>query len=159
MKKILLAIFVFGSLCVNSQIVKVKDLPTTSTGTSADFIIKDDVAGIPGSTKKISVAAFKALYFGSSLSGTGTTGNYVKFTSSSTLGNALAKDSSLIFTLGSTKFLARRMQLVDGSQASGKIIQSDASGNFSWVTAPSPISGLSTNKLTKAGSSSTIIDS
>ncbi|MES2382596.1 MAG: hypothetical protein V4538_16225 [Bacteroidota bacterium] len=43
--------------------IKVKDLPTTTTGSSGDFILKDDVAGTPGSTKKISISDFKSVYF------------------------------------------------------------------------------------------------
>ena len=62
MKKLLTIIMCFFFICsVNAQI-KIKDLPTTTTGISGDFLLKDDAAGIPGSTKKISVGNFLLTY-------------------------------------------------------------------------------------------------
>lgn len=41
---------------------KVKDLPTTTTGTNGDFLIKDYYTGVSGSTQKITVSNFLSLY-------------------------------------------------------------------------------------------------
>lgn len=38
--------------------IKVQDLPTTTTGSTGDFIIKDKSAGGTGATQKISIASF-----------------------------------------------------------------------------------------------------
>ncbi len=61
MKNILLILICFITSACFSQI-KVKDLPTTTTGAGGDFLIKDDAAGTSGSTKKISVANFESTY-------------------------------------------------------------------------------------------------
>ncbi len=60
MKKIL-SLLIFIPFLLSAQI-KVKDLPTTTGGSTADFLLKDDAAGIPGSTKKISVSNFNTTY-------------------------------------------------------------------------------------------------
>ena len=59
MKKIIL--FLLLSNVAFGQI-KVKDLPTTTTGSTNDYLLKDDAAGTPGSTKKISIASFIDAY-------------------------------------------------------------------------------------------------
>lgn len=67
-KKLLLFGLLFQSILSFSQI-KIKDLPTTTTGSTSDWLLKDDVAGVSGSTKKITVADFISTY---SLGGSGT---------------------------------------------------------------------------------------
>jgi hypothetical protein len=63
MKKIFLslyfAIHVFTSAFGQ---IKVTNLPATTTGTNSDFLIKDDAAGVGGSTKKITVGNFISTY-------------------------------------------------------------------------------------------------
>lgn len=71
MKQIIILAFILQSTFVFSQI-KIKDLPTTTTGASGDFLLKDDAAGISGSTKKISVANFISTYSLTSGGGSGT---------------------------------------------------------------------------------------
>lgn len=51
------------------------------------------------------------------------------------------------------------LKYVDGNQASGKVLQSDASGNATWVTPASGISGLTTNTIPVAASATTLTDS
>lgn len=60
MKKIL-SILLFLPILLSAQI-KVKNLPTTTTGTTGDYLIKDDAGGAPGATKKISIADFITAY-------------------------------------------------------------------------------------------------
>lgn len=74
MKKIILAIAIsIGMIaCVPAQI-KVKNLPTTTVGTGADYLIKDRSDGGAGATQKITVSNFLTTYSISStnvLSGT-----------------------------------------------------------------------------------------
>ena len=50
MKKLFLILFFFPFI-IHSQTsggIKVTQLPTTTTGSSNDFLIKDDAAGTPG---------------------------------------------------------------------------------------------------------------
>lgn len=61
MKNKLTAFLIFASTLLSAQI-KVKDLPTTAVGVNGDFLLKDDAAGIPGSTKKISISNFISTY-------------------------------------------------------------------------------------------------
>jgi hypothetical protein len=65
MKKIIVILIlhltVIG-LTVGFSQIKVKDLNNTSTGTTADYLIKDDAAGIAGSTKKITILDFLNTY-------------------------------------------------------------------------------------------------
>lgn len=81
---------VFVSLFSFSQI-KIKDLPTTTTGSTLDYLLKDAVAGTPGSTQKISIANFITTYSLQTTPGiTGLTTNYIpKATSSSSIGNSV----------------------------------------------------------------------
>lgn len=65
MKKIVL-IFLLIPLFSIGQGIKVKDLPTTTTGTSNDFLIKDYYTGTSGSTQKISVQNFIDTYISNS---------------------------------------------------------------------------------------------
>ena len=51
-----------ASICGYSQGVKVKDLPTTTTGTLNDYLIKDYYTGGAGSTQKIKVSDFIIAY-------------------------------------------------------------------------------------------------
>lgn len=81
MKKILI-LFLFPLICFG-QSIKVKDLPTTTTGASGDYFIKDDAAGTSGSTKKISAANIISTYSlvtsvkaGSGISVTGSSPTY-----------------------------------------------------------------------------------
>lgn len=72
----------------------ISQLPTTTTGASGDFLIKNDAAGGTGATKKISVANFITTYSlstGSGISGL-TTNKYTKATSATTIGDALLSD-------------------------------------------------------------------
>lgn len=62
MKNIIYLIILLLPSCVFAQGTKVKDLPETTNGSTGDFLIKDNVAGTPGSTKKISVANFISTY-------------------------------------------------------------------------------------------------
>lgn len=75
MKKILFILLLI-SFNVYSQGggMRVKDLQTTTTGSTNDYLIKDDSAGTPGSTKKIKVSAFKTLYGVGSVTSVGATG-------------------------------------------------------------------------------------
>ncbi len=43
--------------------IKVQDLPTTTTGATGDFLIKDKVAGGSGATQKMSIASFISFFF------------------------------------------------------------------------------------------------
>ncbi len=43
--------------------IQFKNLPTTSSGDGRDYLAKDDFAGAPGSTKKISATDFIKAYF------------------------------------------------------------------------------------------------
>lgn len=98
MKKILFLILISANLF--SQI-KIKDLPTTTTGATGDFLLKDDAAGIPGSTKKISVANFLSTYIGgAAVTGSGTTNYVPKFTGATTIGNSLIFDNSISVAIG-----------------------------------------------------------
>lgn len=60
MKKLFLLLIFFSEIAVGQ--IKIKDLPTTHTGIGGDYLLKDDSLGIPGSTKKISVRDFIAVY-------------------------------------------------------------------------------------------------
>ncbi|HRH54790.1 MAG TPA: hypothetical protein PLN38_15790, partial [Chitinophagales bacterium] len=99
MKKLLTIIMCFFFICsVNAQI-KIKDLPTTTTGISGDFLLKDDAAGIPGSTKKISVGNFLLTYV-PSIFLSGTTNYVTKFNSATTIGNSLLFDNGVSVSIG-----------------------------------------------------------
>jgi hypothetical protein len=103
MKKILFLILISANLF--SQI-KIKDLPTTTTGSTGDFLLKDDAAGIPGSTKKISVANFLSTYLVSNIIGSGTTNYIPKFTSSTTIGNSDFYVSGNNFVIPTGKYIS-----------------------------------------------------
>lgn len=60
MRKILM-LLLLTPLFATAQ-VKVKDLPTTTTGTIHDYLLKDDSAGVSGSTKKINILNFLNTY-------------------------------------------------------------------------------------------------
>jgi len=60
-KSIVISLLVASVSALNAQ-TEVKNLPTTTTGNVGDFLIKDDAAGIPGSTKKINVSNFITTY-------------------------------------------------------------------------------------------------
>jgi hypothetical protein len=62
MKKILFILLLLPYV-IAAQGVKIKDLPEITTGSGSDWLIKDNIAGIPGSTRKISVNNFKTTYF------------------------------------------------------------------------------------------------
>ena len=62
MKKNILFLLLLLNVVGFAQGTKVRDLPEITTGVSGDFLIKDNVAGTPGSTKKISVGNFIATY-------------------------------------------------------------------------------------------------
>lgn len=81
--------------------VKIKDLPTTTTGIGGDFLLKDDAAGISGSTKKISITNFLSTYVPSVfVSGTA---NYVpKFTSATTIANSQIFDNGTSVAIGNS---------------------------------------------------------
>ena len=61
MKKILFFLFLLPFIGL-SQGIKVKALPTIATGSTNDYLIKDDAAGISGSTKIIKVGDFITTY-------------------------------------------------------------------------------------------------
>lgn len=77
--------------------IKVKDLPTTTTGSTSDFLLKDDVAGVAGSTKKISVANFLSTYVPSVFI-SGTINTIPKFASATTIGNSNVTDNGTALT-------------------------------------------------------------
>lgn len=92
MKKLFLFCSIIFYGLVYSQ--PISQLPTTTTGASGDFLIKNDAAGGTGATKKISVANFITTYSlstGSGISGL-TTNKYTKATSATTIGDALLSD-------------------------------------------------------------------
>lgn len=152
MKKILL-ILLFAVQLANAQKgTAVSNLPQTTIATNASFLVLDRSDATR--TEKITVANFLSSLGLTTFSGT--TGKYIRFITATTVGNALISDSAGIITASSAKILSRKFQLVDGNQASGKLIQSDANGNFSWVSPPSTISGLTTNYFPIATSSTAI---
>jgi hypothetical protein len=51
------------------------------------------------------------------------------------------------------------LKIVDTNQAAGKVLTSDASGQASWQTPASGVSGLTTNKIPKAASATSLADS
>lgn len=125
---LLLPLIAFGQ-------IKVKDLPTTTTGTQHDNFLKDDSAGVSGSTKKINWAALKSLYSIATATGTG---SYVgKFTGTTTLGNSIIYDNGTNIGIGTTN-PARKLD-VQGSIAVG--IPNSASGSLYLYN------GANTNRL------------
>lgn len=86
--------------------IKVKDLPTTTGGSTSDYLIKDDAAGISGSTKKISVANFLATYYSSGITGSGTINFIPKFTSSGAIGNSFVFFSGNNVVVPTGKFIS-----------------------------------------------------
>jgi len=113
MKKILSILFLLP-LLLSAQI-KIKDLPTTTTGAVGDFLLKDDVAGIPGSTKKINITNFKATYFPNIITGTGTTNYIAKWSSSTAQTSSLIYDNGTNIGIGTTSPLA--LLYIKGSNA------------------------------------------
>lgn len=97
MKKIFLSFLFILSGLLTAQI-KVKDLPTTTTTATGDFLIKDKAAGTPGSTQKITLGnvfnwaiTTYSLQTSSPISGL-TTNKYTKATSATAIGDALLSD-------------------------------------------------------------------
>jgi len=97
MKKILLLLLLSSSLFGQ---IKIKDLPTTTTGSVGDFLLKDDAAGVPGSTKKISITNFLATYIPNDIIGSGTINYIPKFTATKTIGNSLIFDNGTSVAIG-----------------------------------------------------------
>lgn len=152
MKKIILILLLAIQFANAQKGTAVSNLPKTTTATTSSVLVIDRSDGTR--TEGITVGNFLNSLGLTTFSGT--TGRYIKFITATTIGNGLAQDSSGIFTLGSTNLLTRRIQFVDGNQASGKIIQSDANGNFSWVTNTGAISGLTNGYILEASGASTI---
>lgn len=103
MKNIFLSFLFILSGLLTAQI-KVKDLPTTTTTATGDFLIKDKAAGTPGSTQKITLGnvfnwaiTTYSLQTSSPISGL-TTNKYTKATSATTIGDALLSDDGADIT-------------------------------------------------------------
>lgn len=133
MKKILSILLLLSSLFGNAQI-KIKDLPTTTTGVVGDFLLKDDVAGIPGSTKKINITNFKATYFPNLFTGTLTSPLLPYATGAQTLGNSWLGISGNNVYLSSGKFItsqdATKVQLDFGTTGSEYYSATSDGGTF-----------------------------
>lgn len=71
MKNIKILLILFCLPIMSFGQIKIKDLPTTDSGSVNDFILKDDSAGVSGSTKKISVADFISTYLPGSATSSG----------------------------------------------------------------------------------------
>lgn len=109
MKKIIILILlVFAALLValsSDAQIKVQNLPTTTTGTVNDFLIKDYYTGGAGSTQKITCKNLGTLMFPNInpsttyISATGTLNRIPVFTSSSTIGNSYFSQNSLLGTV------------------------------------------------------------
>jgi len=126
---------VFVSLFSFSQI-KIKDLPTTTTGSTLDYLLKDAVAGTPGSTQKISIANFITTYSLQTTPGiSGLTTNYIPVaTSSTTLGNGYLYQSGYNVVVPNGKKIsgADTAKSIIGFGTSGsKITLQAIAGNYS----------------------------
>jgi hypothetical protein len=140
MKKILILSAIIISALQGFAQIKVKDLPTTTTGSTNDFIIKDDAAGIAGSTKKINVGNFisayslqTALIFSTPLVNTSGT---ISITNS-VPGGLTGKTSFTAYAVicgGTTSTGA--LQSVSGLGTSGQVLTSAGAGSLpTWTTA------------------------
>lgn len=102
MKKILFVIL-FLPIFLSAQI-KVKNLPTTTTGLLGDYLIKDDSAGISGSTKKIAMFDFISTYVSPYIPGTPTL-SQVLTTGATTGGTPItSSDGNAVLDLESASF-------------------------------------------------------
>jgi len=240
MKKILLTLAVTLSLFSFSQI-KVMNLPVITTGFDRWNLIVDTLG--TGGTKRMSIANFKTAFFGSYISGSGTTNYMPIFTGSGSIGNGFlyqrgrnivlpalryitstdttrsqieldtayfwistdgqtydgvsifgqhsssnpslvlqagegsnvsyisvskqtnpSSNTVILSGTGKTTISTDRgltisqdsLRYTDGNQGSGKVLTSDANGYATWQTSSGGISGLTTNYITKATSSTAI---
>ncbi len=105
--KNIISILLFALTFQLSAQIKVKDLPTTTTGSTSDFLIKDDAAGVSGSTKKISITNFVSTYFPSVFTGSLTTNFVPKATGAHALANSLLYDNGTNVGVGTTTPLTK----------------------------------------------------
>ena len=142
MKKILLFLLISS---VTFAQVKVANLPTTTTGTTGDYLIKDYYTGTTGSTQKITVGNFIGTYInGSFIPYTGATGN-VNLATYSLYANGLISTSAL--ASGTQGSIVGQLKLATGSNTSGITIQGAASGGFLQHTFTWPYSQGSTGQF------------